>query len=333
MAPLIKIPRPWDARDLRPTPEEALVDRRRFLRELGLASAGVAGSGIAAIGASATLGCGANGEPAGARSSVGAPAYEPISAPRNPDFKLDRPLTDEAVAARYNNFYEFTEAKERVHELARSLRLRPWTVEVTGLVQKPGTFDVDEISRTLPVEERLYRHRCVEAWAMAVPWVGFPLRSLLERVQPLAAARHVRFVSFKRPEEAPNQGPRSPYPWPYFEGLTLPEAAHPLTLMAIGVYGHAMPPQHGAPIRLVVPWKYGFKSIKSVVRIELTAEQPPTFWNTVSAHEYDFSANVDPDVPHPRWSQASERMIDTGERRPTLKFNGYGEWVAGLYGG
>jgi sulfoxide reductase catalytic subunit YedY len=331
MPALIKIPRPWEIRGSRATPEEVFLDRRCFLRKLGLASAGIAGSGIAAFGAAAAVGCGARGAPAGSRPAEGSPSYEPIAAPRNPEYQLDRPLTDEAVAARYNNFYEFTEEKERVHELARSLRLRPWAVEVKGLVQKPGTFDVDELRRTLPIEERLYRHRCVEAWAMAVPWVGFPLRALLEKAQPLASARHVRFVSFLRPEEAPNQGPRSHYPWPYFEGLTLKEAVHPLTLMAIGIYGHAMPPQHGAPIRLVVPWKYGFKSIKSVVQIELTADQPPTFWNTLAGHEYDFWANVDPEVPHPRWSQASERMIDTGERRPTLKFNGYGELVAGLY--
>jgi sulfoxide reductase catalytic subunit YedY len=317
MPPLIRIPLPWEIRELRATPEELLLDRRRFLQRLGLAGAGIAG-----IGATGLFGCGASGA---------LPSYEPIAAPRSPDYRLDRPLTEESAAARYNNFYEFTEDKERVHDLARALRLRPWTLEVAGLVQHPGTFDVDELRRTFPVEERLYRHRCVEAWAMAVPWVGFPLRALLDRVQPLAAARYVRFVSFLRPEEAPNQAPRSHYPWPYFEGLTIQEAAHPLTFMAIGIYGHAMPPQHGAPIRLVVPWKYGFKSIKSVVRIELTAERPPTFWNTVAAHEYDFAANVDPGVPHPRWSQASERMIDTGERRPTLRFNGYGEMVAGLY--
>jgi sulfoxide reductase catalytic subunit YedY len=327
---LIRIPRPWEFRGLRATPEEAFLDRRRFLRRLALASAGIAGSGVAALGAAATAGCTGGAPPAGPAGSD-SPVYEPIAARRNSGFTLDRPLTDEAVAARYNNFYEFTEEKERVHELARSLELRPWGVEVAGLVQRPGTFDVDELRRTMPVEERLYRHRCVEAWAMAVPWIGFPLRALLDRVQPLAAARHVRFVSFLRPGEAPNQGPRSHYPWPYFEGLTLEEAVHPLTLMAIGIYGHALPPQHGAPIRLVVPWKYGFKSIKSVVRIELTAERPPTFWNTLAAHEYDFWANVDPEVPHPRWSQASERMIGTGERRPTLKFNGYSELVAGLY--
>ncbi len=332
-APSIRLRKPWEAPGLRATPEDALLDRRRFLRQLGVAGAGAAAASAAAALAAACAGRdaaspGASGGPPGLSAP---PALAPIAAPRNPAYALDRPLTDEAVAARYNNFYEFTEIKERVADLARGLRTRPWTLEVSGLVQRPGAYDVDDLRRSMPLEERLYRHRCVEAWAMAVPWAGFPLQALLERVQPLGSARYVRFVSFNRPEEAPNQGPLSHYPWPYFEGLTIQEAAHPLTLMALGIYGHEMPPQHGAPLRLVVPWKYGFKSIKSVVRIELTDTQPPTFWNTLAAHEYDFWANVDPQVPHPRWSQASERMIDTGERRPTLRLNGYGDLVAGLY--
>jgi sulfoxide reductase catalytic subunit YedY len=209
-------------------------------------------------------------------------------------------------------------------------RPAPWTVEVAGLVARPRTFDLDGLLRTFPLEERIYRHRCVEAWAMVVPWTGFPLAELVRHVQPLPAATHVRFVGFDRPEEAGHMASRS-LPWPYTEGLRLAEATNALAFVAVGMYGHPLLKQHGAPVRLVLPWKYGFKSAKSVVRIEFTDRQPATFWNTLAPHEYDFLANVDPEVPHPRWSQASERMLGTGERRPTLRYNGYGEWVAGLY--
>ena len=328
MPPSIRIPKLWELPGLKPSPEEAFLDRRRFLRNLGLAGAAAAGLGVISPTVGLLTGCSA-GE--GNGDSAPAVKLTPIQAARNPAYTLDRPLTDEAVAARYNNFYEFTEVKEWVVKHAHKLRTRPWAVEIAGLVQRPATLDADDLRRSMPIEERLYRHRCVEAWAMAVPWIGFPLKVLLDRAEPLGSARHVRFVSFHRPEEAQNQGPFSHYPWPYFEALTIEEAAHPLTLMGVGIYGHELPPQHGAPLRLVIPWKYGFKSIKSVVRIELTSERPPTFWNTLSPNEYDFSANVDPEIPHPRWSQATERMIDTGERRPTLKYNGYGDRVAGLY--
>ncbi|MEE9229736.1 MAG: protein-methionine-sulfoxide reductase catalytic subunit MsrP [Acidobacteriota bacterium] len=342
MAPSIQIRKPWEIPGLRPTSETAFLDRRRFLKQLGRASAGIAGFGALPLAAGGPVtGC-ARGTPGtpGTRANpaTGAQAEHPepsslapIAAERNPRYELDRPLTDEAVAARYNNFYEFTEIKERVAGLARNFRSRPWTVEVAGEVGKPQTFDPDDLLRLMPIEERLYRFRCVEAWAMAVPWVGFPLKALLDRVEPLSSAKFVRMLSFHDPKQAPNQRPPTRYPWPYFEGLTMAEATNPLTLMAIGVYGHELPPQHGAPLRLVVPWKYGFKSIKSVVRIELTQKQPPTFWNRLTPHEYDFRANVDPQTPHPRWSQATERMIDTGDMRPTLKYNGYADLVARLY--
>jgi sulfoxide reductase catalytic subunit YedY len=186
------------------------------------------------------------------------------------------------------------------------------------------------VVRAFPLEERLYRHRCVEAWAMAVPWTGFPLAALLKQAEPQPGARYVRFESFDRPAETSRQSGRSD-PWPYTEGLTLAEATNELAFIATGMYGHALLKQHGAPVRLVVPWKYGFKSAKSIVRIELTAEKPATFWNTVSPHEYGFEANVDPAVPHPRWSQAAERMLGTREVRETQRFNGYGEWVGNLY--
>ena len=209
-------------------------------------------------------------------------------------------------------------------------RTSPWQIEIGGLVEKKLVFEVADLIRAMPLEERLYRFRCVEAWAMAVPWTGFPLRELIKLAKPLSAAKHVRFVSFLNEDVAPNQNPNRG-PWPYTEGLTIVEAMNELTLLVTGIYGRPLPKQHGAPLRLVVPWKYGFKSIKSIVRIDFTAEQPRTFWNSNRPREYDFTANVDPDVAHPRWSQASEKMIDTGERRATLPYNGYGEWVAGLY--
>ncbi len=196
---------------------------------------------------------------------------------------------------------------------------------------KPKEMDVDELLARMPVEERLYRHRCVEAWAMAVPWTGFPMRELVKWAEPTSAARFVRMVSFQRPDQAPGQKNTPWYPWPYFEGLTLAEATHELAFLVCGIYGHTLPVQHGAPLRLATPWKYGFKSIKSIVLFEFTDRRPRTFWNDVAPAEYDFFANVNPRVPHPRWSQATERMIGTNERRPTQPFNGYGEWVAGLY--
>jgi sulfoxide reductase catalytic subunit YedY len=329
LAPSIRIRKPWEIPGLEPTPESAFLDRRKFLARLGHATAGIAGAGLLPGAAGALLaGC---TRPPGAENTAGPSALRPIDASRNIRFVLDRPLTPEAVAASYNNFYEFTEIKERVAGLARNFPTRPWTVEVKGLVNRPQTFDPDDLRKLMPIEERLYRFRCVEAWAMAVPWIGFPLQALLERVKPLSSARFVRMLTFHKPEHAPNQKPPTRYPWPYFEALTLAEATNPLTLMVVGIYGHELPPQHGAPLRLVVPWKYGFKSIKSVVSIELTDEQPPTFWSKVSPHEYDFWANVEPEIPHPRWSQATERMIGSEERRPTLKYNGYADLVAGLY--
>jgi sulfoxide reductase catalytic subunit YedY len=258
------------------------------------------------------------------------PGADLYPAPRNPDFaEADRPLTDPADAARYCNFYEFSGTKS-VWRYVDAFKPYPWTLEVAGLVSKPRTWDIDDLVRAFPLEERVYRHRCVEAWAMVVPWVGFPLAKLLAAAEPQAGAKYVRFVSFDRPDEASQMAIRR-FPWPYNEGLTLAEATHPLTLLVTGMYGKPLLKQHGAPIRLVVPWKYGFKSSKSIVRIEVTDRQPATFWNTLIPHEYDFWANVNPEIPHPRWSQASERMLGTGERRPTLLYNGYAEQVAGLY--
>ncbi len=232
----------------------------------------------------------------------------------------------------YNNYYEFSTNKEAVASLAKGFTTTPWTVEVGGLVRTPKTFGVEDLLSMFPQEERIYRLRCVEAWSMVIPWNGFSLASLLKMVEPTSNAKYVRFETVYRPEEMKGQG--SPfYPWPYQEGLRLDEAMNDLTLLATGVYGETMLPQNGAPIRLVVPWKYGFKSIKSIVKIELVAEMPNTLWNTVATDEYGFYANVNPAVDHPRWSQASERRIGELSRRATLPFNGYGEQVASLYDG
>lgn len=250
-------------------------------------------------------------------------------ATQNPSFTLNRPLTDERIAARYNNFYEFSEAKDDIWRRVRRFKVRPWTLEVSGLVKKPRVWDVDQLLRTMPLEERLYRLRCVEAWAMAVPWTGFPLRTLIEQVEPLSSARFVRFTSFHSPAVA--MGQRGYGPWPYTEGLTIEEAMNELAMLVTGIYGHPLPKQHGAPIRLVVPWKYGFKSIKSIVSMEFLAERPATFWNVMVPHEYGFIANVNPDIPHPRWSQQSEKMIGTDQRLPTRYLNGYEKWVGELY--
>jgi sulfoxide reductase catalytic subunit YedY len=301
------------------TPETVFRERRYFLKFAGW---GLMGLFPAACGpAQDAANIGAQEHPAGA---------DLYPAKRNLRYPLDRQVTAESYAASYNNFYEFSTFKAGVYRKAARLRTSPWQVEVGGLVEKKRVFDVDQLMRALPLEERLYRLRCVEAWAMAVPWTGFQMRELIKHVAPLSSAKYVRFVAFMSPEQAPNQ--RTSYGrWPYTEGLTMAEAMNELTLIATGIYGHPLPKQHGAPLRLVAPWKYGFKSIKSIVKIEFTAEQPRTFWNSNRPAEYDFVANVDPAVPHPRWSQASERLIDTGERRATLPYNGYGEWVAHLY--
>ena len=331
----VKIPRGWEIAEREVTPEPVYLDRRKFLKAMGFVGAGLLGWGS---------GCErGDARPQGAPGPVpglphGLPHGLPqpartsglYPAPRNARFTLDVPLTEEGVAARYNNFYEFSPEKDEVWRLVERFQTRPWQVEITGLVSKPKVYDIDDLVGRMPLEERLYRFRCVEAWAMAVPWTGFPMKKLVDLAQPLASARYVRMLTFLKPDEAPGQSnPR--LPWPYFEGLTMAEATNELTLLVTGIYGHELSKQHGAPIRLIVPWKYGFKSIKSIVRIEFIAEQPPTFWSVLVPREYDFLANVNPQVSHPRWSQATERVIGTGERRPTLLYNGYADFVAPLY--
>jgi len=232
----------------------------------------------------------------------------------------------------YNNYYEFTTVKEGVADLSKDFITSPWDVEVYGLVNKPKTYSVDEMTKKFQPEERIYRLRCVEAWSMVIPWMGFPLSKLLAEVEPTSDAKYVRFETIFKPEEMPGQK-SSFYPWPYQEGLRLDEAMHDLTLLATGLYGGELPAQNGGGIRLVVPWKYGFKSIKAVIKIELVADQPATMWNTIAANEYGFYANVNPDVDHPRWSQSTERRIGEAFRRDTIIYNGYEKQVADLYSG
>jgi len=319
--------RSWDLPEREATPEHVVLSRRRWLKRLGLGSLGVTTAGALGTWWWWTSG---TDEDVLASGRVVTPGLDLYPAKRHANFtELDRPLTTETAAARYCNFYEFSLTKQ-VWRWVEPFEPVPWTLDVTGLVAKPRRFDLDDLLHAFPLEERLYRHRCVEAWAMAVPWTGFPLSALLRQVEPLPGARFVRFVTFERPDQAARQKNASE-PWPYTEGLTLSEAGNELAFLATGMYGHPLLKQHGAPVRLVVPWKYGFKSAKSLARIELTAEQPATFWNTLVPREYDFSANVNPDVPHPRWSQKRERMLGTNEMRSTQRFNGYGEWVASLY--
>lgn len=252
-------------------------------------------------------------------------------AKRNEKFTLDRPITDEKINAHYNNFYEFNSSKDVV-EQAQKLQIRPWMVKIDGMVEKPQEIGIDDLIRTMTLEERTYRHRCVEAWSMAIAWTGFPLAKLVNFAKPLGSAKYVRMETFMDAKTAPGQR-QTWFPWPYIEGLTMAEATNDLAFLATGAYGHPMAKQHGAPLRLAVPWKYGFKSIKSIVRFTFTEQRPKGYWEALQSSEYGFWANVNPAVAHPRWSQASEEVIGTGERRPTLLFNGYGDYVADIYKG
>jgi sulfoxide reductase catalytic subunit YedY len=270
---------------------------------------------------------------------VGVPALAAkLTTVPSPLSTMDEKVTDLSDVTTYNNFYEFGTGKADPSRYAGTLKTRPWTVKVDGMVGKPGEIDIDDLLKSNTLEDRIYRMRCVEGWSMVIPWVGFPLAALLKRVEPLGSAKYVAFETLVRPAEMPGQ--RSMFkilPWPYVEGLRLDEANHPLTIMAVGLYGETLPNQNGAPLRLVVPWKYGFKGIKSIVRVTLTDKEPPTTWQQQAPTEYGFYANVNPAVDHPRWSQATERRIGEGglfaKRRDTLPFNGYAEQVAGLYAG
>ena len=324
---LIRSRRGWEMPERLATPEDVYLNRRKFLQALGM-------TGLGAV--STLIGCDhaesqTDTELAPIRGLPKPSATaELYPAKRNERYTLDHPLTKEKVAATYNNFYEFSPRKEYVTRLVSNFQTRPWQIEVTGLVKKPQTFDIDDLVRRMPLEERLYRHRCVEAWSMSVPWTGFPIKAFIDLVEPLSSAKFMRMVTFNNIDQAPGMRDDT-YPWPYYEGLSMAEATNEMSLFVTGIYGHELSKQHGAPIRLVVPWKYGYKSIKSIVQIEFTEEQPGTFWSSLIPWEYHFEANVNPTIPHPRWSQATERVIGTGERKPTLLYNGYAEFMAGLY--
>ena len=304
---LIRIPKGWEIPEREATPEGVYCNRRDILKAAGL----LAASPIAALAAPANL----------------------YPAKVNNQYHLDVPVTEEWAATSYNNYYEFHPTdKQAVKDRVGKFVTEPWSVAIGGLVDKPGTWDMDKILNTFPLEERLYRFRCVERWAMAVPWTGFPLASLIKAVDPKSTAKFVRFETVNRPDQMPGMR-EAPYPYPYFEGLRMDEAMHPLTMVVTGLYGKKLPKQNGAPIRIIVPWKYGYKSIKSIVKIDLVAKQPGTFWNKINSSEYGFYSNINPKKPHPRWSQTIEQVIPNMDRRPTLIYNGYGDWVAGLYNG
>jgi sulfoxide reductase catalytic subunit YedY len=302
------------------TPESQYLSRREFLKGLGVISAS---SMILAAceGQSVASTAIPTGVPASPQPDVTSKASTPTP--------IDEPVTSFEAITNYNNYYEFTTDKGRVAPMAKDFPTSPWQVEVGGLVNKPKTYDLDDISK-FSLQERIYRLRCVEAWSMVIPWVGFPLAELLKEVEPTSEAQYVRFETIYNPDKMPGQKSKW-YQWPYIEGLRLDEAMHDLTILATGLYGKELLPQNGAPIRLVVPWKYGFKSIKAIVKIDLVAEMPTSLWMAAAPQEYGFYANVNPEVSHPRWSQASERRIGENSRIETLMFNGYEEEVAHLY--
>ena len=307
----IRPSRPWSLSENEITPESAYMNRRDILAGLGF---GVAAT---AIGGSLI--------PKAAMAAVTG-----IPAERNPAFVLDRDITPEDDATTYTNFYEFGSSKN-IWRKAKKLVTDPWAITIDGMVEEDITIDTEDLVAKLGgLEERLYRHRCVEAWAMAVPWTGLPLSKLVEFARPDAGAKYLRIETFLDRDIADGQR-QSWYPWPYVEGVTIDEARNDLALLATGIYGKPMPNQNGAPIRLVLPWKYGFKSIKSIRRITFTDQQPVSFWQDLQAKEYGFWANVNPEYNHPRWSQATERLLGSNERVPTQKYNGYGEWVEALY--
>ncbi len=324
---LIKTPRSWEISENLVTPERVFLNRRAFLKGTTASIAGAAALTVA--------GCGEAAETPVAtgpgEDELTAKAAELFPYPKNDAIAIDRPVTDESVTSTYNNFYEFGSHK-RISSASKALVSRPWRIEIAGEVETPFEVDIDELIAQMPLEERIYRHRCVEAWSMTVPWSGFPLAALVDLAKPKSTARYLKMQTFMDPKVATGQKQRW-YPWPYTEGLTMAEARNEMAFMATGIYGKPLGEQFGAPIRLAVPWKYGFKSIKSIVRFEFTGKKPLSFWEEIAPKEYGFWANVNPEVPHPRWSQASEEVLGTGRRVPTLMFNGYEEQVAGIYKG
>ncbi len=317
---LIRSRRGWQMAERDATPEAVFEDRRRLAKALA--------AGPLLLGTGLGLGP-ALSSAARAAAAETDPSAGLYPAGRNPRYALDRDVTDERIVTTYNNFYEFGSHKQ-IWQAAQKLKTRPWTVTIDGLVENKLTLDVEALIKRMTLEERLYRHRCVEAWSIAVPWSGFPLKALVDLARPLSGAKYLAMRTFLDKKMAPGQR-QFWYPWPYVEGLTIEEATNELAFIATGAYGMPIAKQNGAPLRLVVPWKYGFKSVKSIVRFTFTDKRPKNFWQEIQGAEYGFWANVNPKVDHPRWSQATEKLLGTGKRVPTLLYNGYGEFVAGLY--
>jgi sulfoxide reductase catalytic subunit YedY len=315
---LIRTKKSWEISERDTTPEGMYLNRRSLIKGL---------AGVAAAGSIGSL-------PFSAQAQEGRAA---LSAPNNPLYTIDREMTPEDVNIAYNNFYEYGSHKRISGAAEKELKPRPWQIVIDGLVENPMTLDVDELMAKVDLEERIYRHRCVEAWSMTVPWIGFPVRKLVELAAPLSSAKYLRMETFNDADMASGIKSQPWNPWPYVEGITMAEATNDLPFLAVGAYGKQVANSMGAPIRLHLPWKFGFKSIKSIVKFSFTEERPIGFWEQISINsnneEYGFWANVNPEVPHPRWSQASETVLHTQERVPTLLYNGYGEQVADLYTG
>jgi len=305
----------WYLPESKATSESVFINRRELVKGLGMGGL-LAAAGISYKSSSAY-----------AAEDPSAGLYKDIV--RNEKYTLDRPVTPEKLNLTYNNFYEFGSHKQ-IHQAAQALKIRPWEIEIDGEVEKPITIGIDDLLKKMPLEERLYRHRCVEAWSMTVPWSGFEMSKLIELAKPTNDAKYMRFETFEDKSVAPGQK-QFWYPWPYVEGITMEEAMNEMTFMVTGAYGKPVPKQMGAPLRLALPWKYGFKHIKSIKKINFTKERPVSFWEELGPAEYGFWANVNPEVDHPRWTQATERDLETGERIPTRLFNGYEEQVAHLY--
>ncbi len=328
----IIVPPSWRLPEGAATPESVYVNRRTFIKQMGALGMGL--SALAMTGG--LLGC-ASGEPA-TPEQVSADVedvlaqYAALAHSERQNFASERSVTSPKLSTRYNNSYEFTTDKDRVWELAKDFEMKPWQVEVGGLCEQKGVFDIPDVVDMKSLEERVYRFRCVEAWSMTVPWVGVPTRKFVEWAKPTSAATHIRFTSVKRPSQMVGQRTQTWYNWPYYEGIRLDEAMNEMALLVVGMYGKELSPQNGGPIRVIIPWKYGYKSPKYITKIEFVDAQPKTFWNDLAPNEYSFLSNVEPKVPHPRWSQASERLIDTGDRIPTQLYNGYAEQVGKLYG-